>query len=307
MSAEPLRIVVTGREGQVARALAERGRALGIEVVPVGRPMLDLAAPATILPALAAAAPQVIVNAAAYTAVDKAESEPELAHAVNAAGAGAVAAAAARLGVPVVHLSTDYVFDGHIGRPHREEDAPAPVNVYGRSKLAGEAAVAAAAADHAILRVAWVYSPFGRNFVRTMLALAASRDVVRVVADQRGAPTSALAIADGVIALARNLVARPGDRALHGLFHMSAAGDATWADLAEAVFAESATRGGPSARVERIGTADYPTPAARAPDTRLDCSRIEAVHGVALPHWRISLAEVVARCLAGEEGKGKAP
>lgn len=303
MSAQPLRIAVTGREGQVARALVERGRALGVEVVSVGRPALDLAKAQTVLPALAAAEPQVIVNAAAYTTVDKAESEPALAHAVNEAGAGAVAAAAARLGVPVVHLSTDYVFDGHIGRPHREEDVPAPVNVYGRSKLAGEAAVAAAAPDHAILRVAWVYSPVGRNFVRTMLTLAENRDVVRVVADQRGTPTSALAIADGIIAVARNLVARPGEVALRGLFHMSAAGEATWADLAEAVFAESATRGGPAARIERIGTADYPTPAARAPDTRLDCSRIAAVHGVALPPWRVSLAGVVARCLAAEEGK----
>lgn len=291
MSATPLRIAVTGREGQVARALAERGPALGAEVVCVGRPALDLTAPATILPALAAAAPQVVVHAAAYTAVDRAEGEPDLAHAVNVEGAGAVAAAAARLGVPVVHLSTDYVFDGRIGRPHREDDAPAPVNVYGRTKLAGEAAVAAAAPDHAILRVAWVYSPFGRNFVRTMLALAATRNAVRVVSDQHGAPTSALAIADGVIAVARNLVARPDEAALRGLFHMTGAGEATWADLAEAVFAESARLGGPSARVERIGTVDYPTPAVRAPDTRLDCNRLAAVHGVALPHWRVSLPD----------------
>lgn len=307
MSATPLRIAVTGREGQVARALAERGPALGAEVVCVGRPALDLTAPATILPALAAAAPQVVVHAAAYTAVDRAEGEPDLAHAVNVEGAGAVAAAAARLGVPVVHLSTDYVFDGRIGRPHREDDAPAPVNVYGRTKLAGEAAVAAAAPDHAILRVAWVYSPFGRNFVRTMLALAATRNAVRVVSDQHGAPTSALAIADGVIAVARNLVARPDEAALRGLFHMTGAGEATWADLAEAVFAESARLGGPSARVERIGTVDYPTPAVRAPDTRLDCSRLAAVHGVALPHWRVSLPEVVARCLAGKEEEGRTP
>jgi len=300
MSATPLRIAVTGREGQVARALAERGPALGAEVVCVGRPALDLTAPATILPALAAAAPQVVVHAAAYTAVDRAEGEPDLAHAVNVEGAGAVAAAAARLGVPVVHLSTDYVFDGRIGRPHREDDAPAPVNVYGRTKLAGEAAVAAAAPDHAILRVAWVYSPFGRNFVRTMLALAATRNAVRVVSDQHGAPTSALAIADGVIAVARNLVARPDEAALRGLFHMTGAGEATWADLAEAVFAESARLGGPSARVERIGTVDYPTPAVRAPDTRLDCNRLPAVHGVALPNWRGSLPEGVARRLAGE-------
>ena len=220
-----LRIVVTGWTGQVVRAMLERVPA-GMEVVALRRPDLDLAIPKMIAPALRAARPHVIVNAAAYTAVDQAESEPDLAMRVNGEAAGEAARAAAALGVPVIQISTDYVFDGALDRPYREDDATGPISAYGASKLAGERAVAAASDNHAILRTAWVYSPFGKNFVKTMLRLAETSDEVGVVADQHGCPTSALDIADAVLAVARNLVARPQDETLRGIFHMSAAGEA---------------------------------------------------------------------------------
>jgi dTDP-4-dehydrorhamnose reductase len=292
-----VRIAVTGRTGQVAQALLERGPAAGCEVVAVGRPQLDLAASETIEPALRAAAPDVVVSAAAYTAVDKAESEPELAYAMNARAAGAVAAAAATLGVPLVHLSTDYVFSGDLERPYREDDLTGPVGAYGRSKLAGEAEVAAATPHHVILRIAWVYSPFGANFVRTMLRLAQTRDVVEVVADQHGSPTSALDIADGILRVCRNLQERQ-DAALYGVFHMAGSGYTTWAALAKAIFTISREHGGPSARVEPISTSAYPTLAKRPVNSRLDCAKLRAVHGIAMPEWHHSLAACVARLTA---------
>lgn len=290
-----MRIAVTGKAGQVVTSLIERGTAAGHEVIALGRPELDLADPASVIRVLEAAAPDAIVSAAAYTAVDKAESESDLAHAVNGAGAGAVAAAAKALGVPLVHVSTDYVFDGTLSRPYVESDPTGPTGVYGASKLAGEQAVLAAHGDNsAVLRVAWVYSPFGANFVKTMLRLAGDRNEVSVVADQQGNPTSALDIADGIIRVVTNLVA-DSDPELRGTFHMTASGEASWADFAEAIFAASAARGGPSVRVKRITTADYPTPATRPANSRLDCGLIRQVHGVALPDWHGSLDNVMAR------------
>lgn len=291
-----MRIAVSGRTGQVAASLGERGTEAGHEVVAIGRPQLDLAQTSReeMIAALRAAQPDVIVSAAAFTAVDRAESEPGDAFAVNAAGAGRLAEAAAALGLPLIHLSTDYVFSGAGDRPWRESDAPGPLGVYGASKLAGEQAVLAAHTNAAILRTAWVYSPVGGNFVKTMLRLAHERDEVAVVADQFGNPTSALDIADGILAVAANLAAR-GDPALRGVFHMAATGETSWAGLAEAVFAESAALGGPSARVRHITTADYPTPARRPANSRLDCSRLAQVHGVRLPAWQPSLATVTGR------------
>jgi dTDP-4-dehydrorhamnose reductase len=290
-----VKIAVTGTSGQVASALLERAAAFGHTVIALGRPELDLADPASVARALQAAAPDAIVSAAAYTAVDKAESEAELAHAVNGAGAGAVAQAAKALGVPLVHISTDYVFDGKLDRPYNEDDATGPTGIYGASKLAGEQAVLDAYPEgSAVLRVAWVYSPFGGNFVRTMLRVAADRDEVSVVADQVGNPTSALDIADGILAVVANLAAND-DAALRGIFHMTASGEASWADFAEAIFAASETHGGTSAHVKRITTADYPTPATRPANSRLDCSKIARVHGVGLPDWRGALEAVVSR------------
>lgn len=290
-----MRIAVTGKVGQVVTSLIERGSTAGHEVIALGRPELDLANPASVARALEAAAPDAIVSAAAYTAVDKAESESDVAHSVNCRGAGAVAQAAKALGVPLVHVSTDYVFDGRLDRPYVESDATGPTGAYGASKLAGEQAVLAACGDNsAVLRVAWVYSPFGANFVKTMLRLAGGHDEVSVVADQLGNPTSALDIAEGIIRVATNM-ATDSSPDLRGTFHMTASGEASWADFAVAIFAASAARGGPSARVKRITTADYPTPAKRPANSRLDCGLIARVHGVALPDWRGSLETVIAR------------
>jgi dTDP-4-dehydrorhamnose reductase len=295
-----LRIVVTGREGQVVQSLIERGAAAGHTIIALGRPELDLTADReTIVAAIEAARPEAIVSAAAYTAVDKAEAEPDLAFAINAVGAGAVAAAASRLGVPLTHLSTDYVFDGTKSTAYVEGDATGPTGVYGASKLAGEQAVLAAHDNVAILRTAWVYSPFGANFVKTMLRLANDRDEVRVVGDQRGNPTSALDIADGVIAVAENL-ATSRDPGLRGIFHMSGSGEATWADFAEAIFAASSATGGPAARVTPITSDDYPTPARRPANSRLTGDRLVAAHGVRLPDWRISLTDIVERLVRGD-------
>lgn len=290
-----MRLIVTGRSGQVASALIERGAAAGIDVIAIGRPEFDLGDAGGGEAALIAARPDVIVSAAAYTAVDKAESEPELAQVINAEGAGRVAAAAARLGVPIIHISTDYVFDGSKAAPYVETDPTAPLGTYGRSKLAGEIAVAAATSNHATLRTAWVYSPFGANFLKTMLRLAGDRPELRVVEDQRGNPTSALDIADAVLKVAANLVARPGDAGLRGVFHMAGSGEGSWADFATEILAASAELNGPHATVTRIGTADYPTPAPRPADSRLSSEKLRRVHGVIMPNWVESTRTVVRR------------
>lgn len=290
-----MRIAVTGTAGQVVTSLRERGEAAGHQIIALGRPQLDLTNPASVTRALASTMADAVVSAAAYTAVDKAEIEVGLAHAVNGAGAAAVAQAAKALGVPLVHISTDYVFDGALDRPYLETDPTGPTGVYGASKLAGEQAVLAVYPENsAILRVAWVYSPFGSNFVKTMLRLSESRDVVSVVADQVGNPTSALDIADGILMVADNL-ARAPDPALRGVFHMTAAGEASWADFAQCIFAASAALGGAAAQVTRITTAEYPTPATRPANSRLDCSRIAQIHGVELPAWKRAIETVVAR------------
>jgi dTDP-4-dehydrorhamnose reductase len=225
--------------------------------------------------------PDVVVNAAAYTAVDQAEKEPDLAMALNGAAAGAVAAASARLGVPVIHISTDYVFDGRADRPYTEDDPTAPLGAYGSSKLKGEELARAASARCVVLRTACVYSPFGKNFVRTKLRLAETRDEIGVVADQIGSPTNALSLADAVIAVARNLLRRPDDPALYGVFHAADGGEASWAEFAGAIFARSSALGGPSARVRPIATSEYPTPAARPANSRLSTAKLQRVHGVA--------------------------
>ena len=193
------------------------------------------------------------------------------------------------------------MFDGTKTAPYVETDPTGPTGVYGASKLAGELAVMDAHPDAVIARTAWVFSPFGGNFVKTMLRLAATREEVGVVADQLGNPTSALDIADAVLAMAANLVARPREQALRGLFHMTGSGEASWADFATHIFAISGAHGGPVARVKAIATSDYPTPARRPANSRLDCSRLAQVHGVRLPDWRLSADTIVARLLTVQE------
>ncbi len=296
-----MRLIVTGTEGQVARSLAERAAAEGVELQTIGRPALDLADAESIARAFDGARADVIVNAAAHTAVDRAEAEEELATRINGAGAGQVAAVARRLGVPIIQISTDYVFDGALDRPYREDDPTGPVGAYGRSKLAGERAVAAANPDHVILRAAWVFSPFGANFVKTMLRLGETRGELNVVADQRGTPTSALDIADAILAVVRRLAATSDRKGLTGVFHLSGAGEATWAEFAEAIFAEAEAFGRKPVAVRPISTEEYPTPARRPANSRLDGARLREVYGVAPPPWRSSLKVCVARLLAGEK------
>jgi dTDP-4-dehydrorhamnose reductase len=295
-----LTILVAGRAGQVARALSDADIPAGVEIVALGRPDLDLLDPASIDRAMNRVSPDVVINAAAYTAVDQAEADVANAFALNADGAAYLAKAAAARGAPILHLSTDYVFDGSKSGPYVETDPVAPLGVYGASKLAGEQAVAAANSNHFILRTAWVYSPVGKNFVKTMLRLAETRDELGVVADQIGNPTSAADIAAGLVAVGRRITSDPAGAA-PGIYHMTAAGEASWADFAEAIFAASAALDGPSARVNRIGSSEFPTPVKRPANSRLDCSRLSAVFGVTLPAWQGS-TQICVKALIGTRG-----
>jgi dTDP-4-dehydrorhamnose reductase len=291
-----MRIAVTGRTGQVVTALLERApHHPGIEVTPAGRPDLDLERPETVGPALESLNPDLIVNAAAYTAVDKAESEPDRAFAANRDGAAAAARAATERGVPFIHLSTDYVYPGDKAEPYVEGDATGPLGVYGRSKLEGEWAVRQANPDALILRTAWVYSPFGANFVKTMLRLGRERDVLRVVDDQQGNPTSALDIAEALLTIAPDLADRRGPG---GIFHLCGSGSTTWCGFARHIFAVSAALGGPAPRIEAITTADYPTPASRPANSRLDMGAFASRFGFLPPPWEESAATTVRRLLA---------
>jgi len=285
-----MQVAITGAKGQVSTALVERAGPK-FEILALSRPALSLEDRHSVLAAIEAASPDVVVNAAAYTAVDRAESEEDLAMRVNGEGAGHVAEAAARIGAPLLHLSTDYVFDGELNRPYREDDLTGPTGAYGRSKLVGEERVAELYPDSAILRTAWVYNPFGGNFVRTMLRLNETRDEVGVVADQIGNPTSALDIADALLVIATR-IRDDSYIALRGVFHMTGSGEATWA-----IFGEVHARGRRLTRVRRISSAEYPTSACRPANSRLDNQKLRLAYGVVLPDWRVSLAACCARLI----------
>lgn len=276
-----MRILLTGPTGQVGSALLDTLPALG-EVVPLDRSELDLASPDSIRGAVRRLRPQLIVNAAAYTAVDQAETEEALAHRVNAEGPAVLAEEAAKLGALLVHFSTDYVFDGEKPSPYLETDATNPLNAYGRSKLAGERAIQASGCRHLILRTSWVYSPAGKNFMQAMLRLAREGKPLRVVDDQRGAPTSS-----GMIALATaEAIAKLRDQG--GLYHMAAAGSTTWYGFACAIFQHA----GLNPEVTPIASRDYPTPARRPRNSVLDGWRL-AAHGIALPDWENGLRQML--------------
>lgn len=296
-----MRLLVTGTSGQLAQSLLEAGHEAGIDVFAIRRPQFDLTIPGTIRAALLDAAPDIVVNAAAYTAVDKAETEPELANAVNAGGSAELARQCETQGIALVHISTDYVFDGTKASPYVENDPTGPANAYGRSKLAGETAVAAACERHIVLRTAWVHSPFGANFVKTMLRLAGSRPELRVVDDQRGSPTYAPHLARVVLAIARQLPGRDEGSSAHaapwGIYHAAGAGETTWCGFAREIFRVSAELGGPTAEVEAITTADYPTPAKRPGNSRLDCGKLERRFCITLPDWREGARQCVERLL----------
>lgn len=293
-----MRVAVTGRNGQLAQCLVEAAACQpDLDLILLSRPELDLLDRNSVLRAVETVRPDIVVSAAAFTAVGRAESEPALAFAVNADGAGHVAEGAARAGAALIHISTDYVFSGTKGAPYAETDLPGPLNAYGRSKLAGEEQVAALTVRHVILRTSWVFSPFGTNFVKTMLRLAREQDVVHVVADQQGNPTSAHDLAAAVLLTARRVHA---DRnAPVGMFHVTGHGSASWFEVARQVMETSRLLSGPFAEVQAIGTADLPTAAERPRDSRLSCAKFEAAFGWRAPPWKDACRAVVERLVAG--------
>ncbi|MGE4527163.1 MAG: dTDP-4-dehydrorhamnose reductase [Rhodospirillaceae bacterium] len=290
------RIVVTGVSGQVGGSLIALPPPPGVTFVPAGRGVLDLARPQGLAAALAALAPDAVINCAAHTAVDRAESEPALAFAVNAEAPGEIAAACAARGAPMVQLSTDYVFDGSKTGPWLRTDPVAPLGVYGASKEAGEQAVRAACPRHLILRTSWVYAARGHNFVRTMLRLGAERDELRVVADQTGCPTAAQDIAAAFAALAPRLA--QGESLTWGTWHLAGKEATTWHGFAEAIFDCAAPVWGRRPAVVPIATADYPTATRRPRNSALDCAETERALGLAARSWRDALPSIVAEILA---------
>jgi dTDP-4-dehydrorhamnose reductase len=290
------RVLVTGRGGQLATGLADALPAQGFEALLAGQPEFEFDQPATIAAAFAAARPDAVVNCAAWTAVDAAEDNEGAAFVANALGPALVARHCAVLGIPLVQISTDYVFDGRKGAPYVETDAPNPLGAYGRTKLAGEWAALAETPRTIVMRTAWVFSPVGNNFLRTMLRVGAERPVLRVVADQQGSPTAAPDLADAIAAVLARLRETGWRDDYRGVFHAVAAGATTWHGFAEAIFAAAAPPGGPRPEVQAIATADYPTRAVRPADGRLDTARLARTFGVALPRWEQGL-ERVARAV----------
>ncbi len=291
-----MHLLVFGRTGQVGHELQRRAPA-GVTITALDRTSVDITAAASVAQAIAAAGCDVVVNAAAHTAVDLAESEPESAFAVNADGPAFMAEACAAAGLPLIHLSTDYVFDGSKTGAYREDDPIAPLGVYGASKAAGERAVRERLAEHVIVRTAWVFGAHGKNFVKTMLRLGAERDALRIVADQTGCPTAAADIADAVLTVARQVAGRPAD-APWGTYHFCGAECTTWHGFAASVFAlRQELTGQASPRLDPIRTEEYPTPARRPMNSELDCSRIRQAFGIAAPDWHRSLADVMRELL----------
>jgi dTDP-4-dehydrorhamnose reductase len=288
-------ILVFGETGQVARELA-----IQASVLTLSRDKADLADPAACAAAIRLRRPRVVINAAAWTAVDRAETEEAAATVINGDAPGAMASACADLGIPFVHISTDYVFDGSGTAPWTPDAPTAPLGAYGRSKLQGEEAVRAAGGAHVILRTSWVFSAHGANFVKTMLRLGAERPTLRVVADQIGGPTPAAAIAAACLAIGDRLATTP---ALSGTHHFAGAPDISWAGFARAIM----TAANLPAEVEDITTADYPTPAQRPANSRLDCSALARDFGIPRPDWHAGLADVLATLGRGTAAQGSPP
>ena len=281
-----MRVLVFGQTGQVATELALQAGA-DIAMTCLGRDRADLSDPAACAAAIAASDADVVINAAAYTAVDKAEADEDLATTINGAAPGAMAQACAARAIPFLHVSTDYVFDGTGTRPWQTDDPTGPLGAYGRSKLAGEQAVRAAGGPHAILRTSWVFSAHGANFVKTMLRLGAEREKLTIVADQVGGPTSAADIAAALLTMARAFHA---GHATSGTYHFSGAPDVSWADFAREIFAQA----GLTCAVQDIPTSAYPTPARRPANSRMDCAALTRDFAIERPDWRISLATVLS-------------
>ena len=283
-----MRILISGQHGQVSRALQRRLGSIG-ELIVLGRDQLDLLQPDRIRQQVQQVRPDLIINAAAYTAVDLAESEPATAAAVNAAAPGSVDEEALMLGIPLIHYSTDYVFDGTKIGPYDESDTANPLGVYGQSKLAGERAITEVQGQHLILRTSWIYSTQGRNFLLTMQRLLQENPEVRVVADQFGAPTWAGTIANSTLSLIKRW--QSGDVAAWGTYHLTAQGQTSWFGFAQAIVEALRQQGKPCAKLLPILSSDYPTPATRPLNSCLDCSRLQLDWGVRQPDWQTALRE----------------
>jgi dTDP-4-dehydrorhamnose reductase len=281
-------ILLVGRSGRVSRALVEEARRRNLPVRALGRPELDIENPDSIKRVVDAEMPRAIVNCAGLVVVDAAECDPDWAFRINRDGPAHLAKVAAGCGIPFVHLSSDYVFDGSKMAPYREDDPPRPVSVYGRSKAAGEAAVLAACPAAIVVRTSWIYGSHEPNFVTTMLRAARTQSSVRVVCDQRGSPTADTDLAGALLEIASGMLDK---KAGHdpGLYHVAGSGEATWSSLAEALFAGWAKRGHRVPAIEPIALADWPGEARRPLDSRLDCGKAERVFGIRLPEWRVSL------------------
>lgn len=288
----PLKILITGQHGQVSQELQRRLEGLG-ELIVLGSKQLDLADVDLIRQQVRVHRPDLIINAAAHTAVDQAESEPDAAFAINAIAPGILAEEAKALGIPLIHYSTDYVFDGSKPAPYTENDTPNPLGVYGQSKLAGEQAIAAVGGKYLILRTSWVYSSHGKNFLLTMQRLLQEKPQMRIVADQIGAPTWAGTIADSTRALIERWQA--GDAGEWGVYHLTAQGETSWFGFAEAIGEQLRAEGKPCAELEAIPSSAYPTPAMRPLNSRLDCSRLQQQWHVSQPQWQDALHECLAR------------
>lgn len=286
-----MRVLISGQHGQVSRELQRRLGRVG-ELIVLGRDQLDLAQPEQIRQQVQKVRPDLIINAAAHTAVDLAESEPETAFAINAVAPGIFAEEALKLGIPLIHYSTDYVFDGMKVGPYNEDDTPNPLGVYGKSKLAGERAITDVQGKHLILRTSWVYSAHGRNFLLTMQRLLQERPEVRIVADQIGAPTWAGTIANSTLALIERWQA--GEAATWGTYHLTAQGETSWFGFAQAIGEALRQQGKPCANLLPIASSDYPTPAARPLNSCLDCSRLQREWGISQPDWQLALRECLA-------------
>ncbi len=294
-----MHILVIGRSGLLARALDVRGAGKA-RICFYGRETVDLMVPGQAAKAIDAERPDLVINAAAYTAVDDAETEREAAFRINGEAVGEIAMAAATVNAALIHLSTDYVFDGRKAGAYVEDDPVNPVNVYGASKRAGEMAALEGNARTLVLRTSWVYSPWGRNFVLTMLKLAGERTRLRVVDDQRGKPTSALDLADACLAAGARLAETPAESPLWGLYHYAASGTCSWADFAAEIFEQAGRRGGPMPEIERVGSADYPSTAPRPANSALDCTRFETTFGVKTVPWPEALARVLELVAEGD-------
>jgi dTDP-4-dehydrorhamnose reductase len=292
-----MRFLLLGGSGQVGTEFRALPSPRDVEIVAPDEHALDLTDQEKLESMIAEGSWNAVVNAAAYTDVDRAESNEGTALAVNGEAPARLATATSRRGIPLIHISTDYVFNGRKGAPYVETDTPAPLNAYGRSKLAGEQAVAAGNPRHVILRTSWVYSPYGRNFVRTILRLANERERLSIVADQRGCPTAAKDVASACLSVALHCVENP-EQCSYGLYHFAGGGEASWHEFAKAIV-ELARLPRP-VEVVPIRAQDYPTPAQRPADSRLDCSAFDRVFHIKPRPWRVALADTLHRLLANE-------